>query len=180
MTAKKLKIKNIYLMGIMGCGKSTIGKYLAERLDLPFIDTDDVIVRQNNMSISELFAKYGETTFRSIEKNVIQDVSGLSGHVVALGGGAILDPQNWDCIVSSGTTITLSYPPEIIEKRSRKKNQRPLLNQKCSEERLRRIVDLLQIRNPIYQKADLVIHLNEELPKNAVAAILETYLGAVS
>ena len=79
-------------MGIMGCGKSTIGKYLAKRLNFPFIDTDDIIVRQNNMSISELFSKYGETKFRSIEKNVIRDVSNLSGAIQDVGNWTLCQP----------------------------------------------------------------------------------------
>lgn len=171
------KVKNIYLMGIMGCGKSTIGKILAKQIAFPYLDTDELIVQRHGMSIPDIFTRYGEADFRRMEKSIIQYISGLNRHVVALGGGAVLDPENWNLITGTGITIMLSYPAEIIRDRLSSKNDRPLINSFKMDERLKRIENLLQIRNRIYFKADLVIHLNSNLPKSKVVSMLKSFIG---
>ncbi|HEX9934837.1 MAG TPA: shikimate kinase, partial [bacterium] len=112
---------NVYLMGFMGCGKTKIGSLLAKRLDLPFLDTDTLIVEESGMTINAIFQSEGEAGFREREKRVIERLAKLDKVVVALGGGAVVDPGNWKSISESGTTIALSYPPEIIATRLERK-----------------------------------------------------------
>ena len=166
-------------MGIMGCGKSTIGKLLSQTMNMPFIDTDTWIVQDNDMPITTIFTQYGEAAFRSMEKEVIYKIGRLTGYVVALGGGAVMDPENWECIHSSGLTITLSYPVEVIEARIRKNRKRPLLNQKSDRDRMKHIVQLLELRNPVYQKADLILHFNKEWPRETVASMITSIVGSI-
>ncbi len=168
--------KNIYLMGFMGCGKTKIGSLLADKLDLPFIDTDMRIVEESGMSIVEIFEKEGETSFRLKEKVLIETVSRQKGTIVALGGGTVVNPENWRLIAGSGITIALSYSPEIIASRLAKKEDRPLLNEFSGPERTRRISSLMKTRNPYYQKADLVLHLNKEVDPEQVVQLLIGYL----
>jgi shikimate kinase len=166
----------VYLMGFMGCGKTKVGQILAERLNWKFLDTDDCIVRDAGMSIPELFNQKGEKYFRLLEKECIQKVCQLGHHVIALGGGAILDPENWKRISGSGITITLSYSPEIIAARLDKKSDRPLLDQTQGKARLNKIATMLNKRKRYYQMADLILHLNHEVPAQQVAETLTGYV----
>jgi shikimate kinase/3-dehydroquinate synthase len=168
---------NVYMMGFMGSGKTKVGKLLAQRLNYKFIDTDDCIVAEAGMSIPEIFEQQGEPAFREIEKEIVHRVSHLDDHVISLGGGAVVNPDNWACISSSGTTITLSYPPEIILKRVLQKKDRPLLNQESDKEKMQRIVDLLDKRKDFYKRADLFLHLNTEIDADRVADMIAGYLG---
>lgn len=179
MPTSKLSHGNIYLIGFMGCGKSRVGKLLSERLGWPFLDTDECIVQEARMTIPEIFEKQGEPAFRKMEKSWVTRVSKLKEHVVSLGGGAILDPVNWENISQSGITVTLSYPPEILASRLAKKTDRPLLNQTTGNERLRRISELMVQREPYYKKADLIIHLNKEVEAERVADALFGFLGGI-
>lgn len=167
---------NVYLMGFMGCGKTKVGQILAERLKWKFLDTDDCIIKDAGMSIPELFDQRGEKHFRQLEKECIQNISRLTNHVIALGGGAILDPENWKRISESGITITLSYPPEILADRLEKKSDRPLLSQTQGKARLNQIASLMDKRKSHYQKADLIMHLNHEVPAKQVAETLAGYV----
>jgi shikimate kinase len=168
--------QNVYLMGFMGCGKSKIGRILAQKLNWPFLDTDDCIVEDAGMTIPEILEQMGESRFRELEKKCIKKISQLNDHVISLGGGAILDPENWERISCSGITITLSYPPEILAARLEKKSDRPLLNETEGNARLIKIIELLEKRESYYRRADLILHLNKEVPADRVA---ETLIGYV-
>lgn len=168
---------NIYLMGFMGCGKSLVGELLAHRLKHPFLDTDETIVRETGMSIPDIFEKQGEPVFRQLEKSCITRVSKQRGLVVALGGGAVLDLENWKKIFESGITITLSYPPHILASRLASEENRPLLKNTQNPSRLDRISALMKQREPAYMKADLVIHLNREISPEQIVDTLIGYLG---
>ncbi|MBN1894656.1 shikimate kinase [bacterium] len=168
---------NVYLIGFMACGKTRIGKLIARKLARPFLDTDEMIVRKTGMPIPEIFEKWGESRFREIEKEIVSQVAGLRGRIVALGGGAVLDPGNWELLDLSGTIICLSYPPEIIEERAARSRQRPLLNQESGRERKERIRSLLESRESVYRKADLLLHLNQEVDARRVAAAIIGFLG---
>ena len=167
---------NIYLMGFMGCGKSKVGRIIAQKLGWPFLDTDDCIVEEAELTIPEIFEQMGEPHFRELEKNCIEKVASLNGHVISLGGGAIIDPENWEHICRSGMTVTLSYPPEILAARLEKKSDRPLLNETEGKSRLIKIIDLLNKRESYYRRADLVLHLNKEVPADRVAETLIGYM----
>jgi shikimate kinase len=176
MRTNPSKKNNIYLMGFMGCGKTKVGKILAKKLGWSFLDTDDCIVKDSGMSIAEIFEQKGEPHFRTLENNCIKKIARLNGHVIALGGGAILDPENWGHISRSGMTVTLSYPPEILAARLEKKSDRPLLKETEGNTRLVKIIELLNKRESLYRRADLILHLNKEIPADRVA---ETLIGYV-
>lgn len=176
----KLMDKNLYLMGFMGCGKSRIGKTLADFWKAPYVDTDELIEKQAGMSIAEIFEQQGESEFRKIEQNMISDISSHQGYIVSLGGGAIVDPQNWEMISNSGSTVTLSYPAEILYRRLATKTDRPLLKGYEGEKRLERIRILLDERKERYAKADLILHLNKEMKPEQVAAAISGYMGGLS
>ena len=177
MTVFNKDKNNVYIMGFMGCGKTKIGSLLAERLGCPFVDTDARIVIENRMSIVEIFKNQGESVFRKKESELIYRLSNLRGYVISLGGGAVVDPDNWRFVSKSGFTIALSYPPDIIAKRLERQTDRPLINQYSGQERMARIVSLMQARSIHYQKADLVLHLNREVDSGRVVETLLAFLG---
>ena len=166
------------MMGFMCSGKSKVGSLLAKRINFKYIDTDGCIVKETGLSIPEIFEQKGEPEFRKIEKEIVNRVSRLDKHVVSLGGGAVVDPDNWERIASTGTTVTLSYPPDIILKRVSRKTDRPLLNQESDDEKLNRIVELMDKRRNFYSRADLFLHLNREIPAAQVADMIAGYFGA--
>ncbi len=170
-------IKNIYLMGFMGCGKSLIGELLAQKLDWHFVDTDALIVEDAGMSINDIFAEKGESEFRRLEKECVKRVSLGKKQVISLGGGAVIDPENWQAISQSGITIAISFPSEIIAERLADVDDRPLINDSDDEERLQRINKLMVQREKHYKKADLVLHMNNELGPERIIQILLAYLG---
>ncbi|MCI0515933.1 shikimate kinase [candidate division KSB1 bacterium] len=151
-------MRNVYLLGFMGCGKSTIGLALAQRLRSPFADTDQEIVREAGLTIPEIFARHGEAYFRNLETVVIQRLSQQTDLVIALGGGSVLDPVNWERIQSSGISIYLDYPFEVIFQRVRNDHNRPLLAVPAAQlpAHLRQ---LMQQRDPYYRQAQVKLHL---------------------
>jgi len=173
---EKKPLKHVYLMGFMGCGKTRIGSLLAKELNRPFIDTDEMIMEKTGLSINEIFKKYGEQGFREIEREVIRSLAQSHGCVVSLGGGSVINPENWANITRSGITITLSYPPEILASRLEHKDDRPLLNETTGAQRLERIKEMLLIREPYYQRADLVLHLNREVEPEIVTHMLIQFI----
>lgn len=175
---KKLP-KHVYLMGFMGCGKTKIGSLLAKELNRPFIDTDEKIMEETGLTINEIFKQYGEKGFREIEKNVIRALAQTRGCIISLGGGSVIHPENWANITQSGITITLSYPPEVLANRLEHKTDRPLLNETTGAQRLERIREMLQMRAPYYQRADLVLHLNREVEPEVVAHMLIEFLKEI-
>ena len=174
------KSGNVYLMGFMGCGKTKIGSLLADRLGRTFIDTDARIAADSGMTIVEIFEKEGENSFRKRESDLLRSIANSRGYVVSLGGGAVVNPDNWKIISGSGFTITLSYPPEIIARRLARQTDRPLIKQYRGQARLDRIASLMQVRSIHYQKADLVLHLNREVAPERVADALHAFLAEFS
>ena len=167
---------NIYLMGFMGCGKTTVGKLLSEFIDWPFIDVDEIIAKESSLSIPEIFEKKGEAHFRKLEKSMIRKIAQKKGYVVALGGGAVVDHENWEMISTSGITVNLSYPPEIIAKRLEGETNRPLVDNIHRDTRLSHISNLMKKREPFYKRADLILHFNIEIAPQQVAKMIKIYL----
>jgi shikimate kinase len=176
----KTNDRHVYLMGFMGCGKTRVGELLARRLCRPFVDTDGTIEREAGRSIEAIFADRGEREFRDMESNVIRCLSTTDGCVVSLGGGAVLRPENWEVITGSGITVTLSYPAEILAGRLESETNRPLLKGLSAAARLERIRSLLLEREPFYRRADLVLHLNRDLPAEGVAAMVAEFVKGIS
>ncbi len=167
---------NIYLMGFMGCGKSTIGKLLSELIEWPFIDVDETIVEETGLSIPEIFEKKEEVYFRELEKSMIAQISQQKKLVVALGGGSVVNSENWKRISGSGVTVALLYPPEIIDRRLEGKTSRPLMDNINRNERLLHISNLMKNREPFYRRADLTLHFNVEIAPQKVARMIKAYL----
>ena len=146
---------NIYLVGLMGSGKTTIGRSLAKRLELDFIDSDREIELRTGVSIPTVFEIEGEEGFRKREAQVIADLSRLSRRVVATGGGVILRPENRANLRASGFVIYLNVPPLTLWERTRNDRNRPLL--KVSDP-LQRLQDLFTQRDSLYREvANLVL-----------------------
>lgn len=167
---------NVYLLGFMGCGKSRVGRLVASHLGWSFIDTDACIVEEAGMSIAEIFESRGERGFRSLEAACVERVICLESHVVSLGGGAVIEDENWHRVADNGITIALLYPPEILNMRLKNDIKRPLLMGLEGKERMKRIADLLAVREPVYRKADLVLHFNRNPQAETVSRMILSYL----
>lgn len=166
-------MRNIYLIGFMGAGKSTVGRILAEHLGLEFLDTDDLIAARAGLSIPEIFARVGEEGFREREREAVAEVSRRRGLVVALGGGAPMDEGNWRVLRETGITVYLRESPEILAARLAGDGSRPLLSGHEGRARLERIRSLLLVREPRYLEADLVVECRGRSPEEIAGEILE-------
>jgi shikimate kinase len=138
---------NIVLVGFMGTGKTRVGKDVAERLGLEFIDMDDCIVERAGKPIPDIFADDGEAHFRAIERQVVVDLAGESGWVIATGGGVVLNPDNIRDFSSGGLVICLSATPEVILARVEHDTNRPLL---YADDKMAKIQALLGSRQALY------------------------------
>lgn len=146
---------NVYLVGLMGAGKTTIGRSLARRLALDFVDSDREIEERTGVRIPTIFEIEGEDGFRKREASVIDDLSRLSGQVVATGGGAVLRQENRANLRASGLVVYLNVPPQILWERTRNDRNRPLLR---VADPLARLGELFAQRDPYYREvADLVV-----------------------
>ena len=146
---------NIYLVGMMGAGKTTVGKRLARQLERPFIDLDKVIEQATGVSVSTIFEIEGEAGFRLREMQSLGDAARQGGLVVATGGGAVLSPQNRACMQASGYVVYLHARPEMLYERTRHDKGRPLLQ---VANPLARITELVQKRDPLYREiAHLIV-----------------------
>ncbi len=160
---------NVYLIGMMGCGKSTTGKRLAQQLGYRFCDTDTVIAQSTRQTISQIFAEAGEAEFRQIETQVLSQLSAYTRLVVATGGGIILERMNWSHM-QQGLVIWLEVEPETLLDRLREDTTRPLLQNADPQDTLK---DLLAQREPLYAQADIKVHVEaQDLPEAIVAKIL--------
>lgn len=164
---------NIYLIGFMGAGKSTIGKLLARRLKRGFCDTDRLVEARAGRPITAIFAQEGETRFRALERQVIEELSQKNGQVVALGGGAPLREENWQTISSTGTTIYLRADPGILFRRLEEERTRPLLRRLEGQDKLAEIKRLLEMREPYYRRADEIVECQNRSAEELVNEILE-------
>lgn len=159
--------RSIVLVGLMGCGKSSIGRRLAARLELPFIDADDEIERAAGRSIPDIFAEHGEPSFREGERKVIQRLLGCGPQVLATGGGAFMNVDTRANIRQSAISIWLKAELPVLMRRVLKRNNRPLL-QDDPEGVMRQ---LMTTRYPVYATADLTVE-SRELPNDTVVAEL--------
>jgi len=138
---------------MMGAGKSSIGRRLAGRLGIPFIDADTEIESAAGMTIPEIFEKHGEPYFRAGEARVIARLLDNGPQVLATGGGSLMDPQTRALIGQKGISIWLKADVDVLLKRTKRRNDRPLVE---------KIKDLLPVREPIYAQADIIIQSRDE------------------
>jgi len=150
----KIYIMLIYLIGYMGCGKTTIGKKLATQLNYSFLDLDDVIEQNQKKSIAEIFEKDGQNTFREIEKNNLHNTFNLKNTIISTGGGAPCFFDNMEQMNRYGTTIYIKLSPKALTKRlSNLRSSRPLIKEKTDEELFNFIEKMLSERELFYNKS---------------------------
>ena len=160
---------NIYLIGMMGCGKSTIGQLVAEQLQYRFFDTDHLIEQVSRQSVNEIFAMAGEEEFRSIEAKVLAEVSAYTKLVVATGGGIVLRRSNWGYL-RQGLVIWIDVPAAVLWERLAADDSRPLLRTANPQSQLDQ---LLESRRQRYAEADLrIIVTADQSPPSVAADIL--------
>lgn len=159
-----LKGLNIYLIGIMGTGKTTVGQLLAKELGYRFFDTDELITAVANKTIPAIFAEEGEETFRDLESKVLNQVSAYTRSAIATGGGIIQKQMNWSYL-RQGLIIWLDTDLHIIKERLSEDKTRPLAS---------KLESLLEVRRPLYAQADLQIKItNQQTPEDLVQQIIE-------
>jgi shikimate kinase len=168
----RLGARSIALVGMPGSGKSSIGRRLAPRLGLPFVDADAEIEKAAGMPISEIFAKHGEPSFRDGEARVIARLLDDGPSVIATGGGALMNDGTRALVRERAIAIWLKAEISVLMRRVRRKSERPLLKGKDPEATLQR---LLSEREPIYAEADIVV-MSREGPHDAVVDTIMTEL----
>lgn len=147
-------MKPIFLLGYMGCGKSTLGRALSRATGLEFIDLDHYIENRFHATISEIFAERGEDGFRRLEKSMLEEVCGFRDVIVACGGGTPCFFDNMDVMNSEGVTVWLNTPIDrLYERLQRNRSKRPILANKTDDELMDFIVAALKEREPHYSKA---------------------------
>jgi shikimate kinase len=173
---ERLKQINLYLIGMMGAGKSTVGEALAARLGYRFLDTDTTIEQLMGQSIPQIFATLGESAFRDIESQVLAEVAAYRRMAIATGGGIVLRQQNWSYL-HHGIVIWLDVPVEVLYARLQGNTTRPLLQDANPQQRLR---DLLGDRQRLYAQADIRVQVSaDETPDQLVDRILEAIASTI-
>lgn len=162
---------NIFLVGPMGAGKSTIGRQLAKSLKRSFFDSDKEIEKRTGVSISWIFEMEGEEGFRTREQKVIAELTGLKDIVLATGGGAILAEENRRALRSQGHVVYLAASEEQLLKRTAKDKTRPLLQ---TDDPQQQIIDLLEKRDPLYRNvADVVLRTGDQSIQHTVSDVIK-------
>ncbi len=162
--ASALGSRSIVLVGLMGAGKTTVGRRLANRLDLPFVDADTEIEKAAGSSIADIFKEFGEAHFRDGEQRVIQRLLNDGPQVLATGGGAFMNPKTREAAKGNGISVWLKADLDVLMKRVSRRSHRPLLQNDDPAAVMKRLIDE---RYPIYATADLTIE-SKEGPHDAV------------
>ena len=165
----RLGDRSLVLVGLMGAGKTTVGKRLASRLDLPFRDADSEIELAARMTVPEIFAIYGEGAFRDLERRVIARLLADGPFVLATGGGAFMDGTTRECIARAGISVWLKADHATLMRRVRRRSNRPLINNPDPEGTMCR---LMSERYPVYALADYVVESRDGSQDRVVADIM--------
>jgi shikimate kinase len=167
--------RSIVLIGMMGVGKSSIGRRLGARLGIPFVDADAEIEKAAGMSVADIFSRHGEADFRSGEARVIARLLEGGPQVLATGGGAVMNADTRAAIKTKGVSIWLNAELEVLMRRiSKRKHERPMLLTADPAATLR---DLLASRAPVYAQSDLTVQ-SREVPHDAIVSEIVTLLAA--
>ena len=159
--------KNIYLIGFMGAGKTTVGKLLANALEMDFVDLDDEVVKRQHCSIREIFSEQGEEAFRLHESDMLGEFSLKEGLVFSTGGGIIGADRNWQIMNSRGVVVFLACPWQTLLKRLQISSERPLVNHND----IATLKALYESRLERYQRADVQIDVDDLTPEEVVMKI---------
>ncbi len=161
---------NIFLIGLMGAGKSTVGRLLARRLGKRFVDSDHEIEKRNGVTIPVIFEIEGEDGFRRREQEVLVDLAQETDLVLSTGGGIVLRSDNREVLRNQGFVVYLSARPELLAERTRHDRSRPLLN---VDDPLARLRELYAVRDPLYREvAHAVVETGRGAPQQVVQAIV--------
>lgn len=164
----------VFLVGLMGAGKTTVGRLLARRLKARFVDSDQEIVAATGVSIPTIFEIEGEAGFRKRESETIDRLSGEENIVLATGGGAVLDAQNRQFLQTRGTVVYLFATPETLYERTRRDTGRPLLQ---VNNRLKRLRDLYEQRDPLYRE---IAHIIVEVGRTSAPQVVRKIQTALA
>ena len=167
--------RSIVMIGLMGAGKTTVGRRLAARLHLPFADSDHEVERAAGQSIADIFAEYGEAFFREGERKVIARLLKNGPQVLATGGGAFLDAETLANVRADGYSLWLRAELHVLMERVQRKRHRPLLRETDPVQVMR---DLMKKRHPVYAQADFIIDSREVPHEVLVNEIIEQLTGA--
>ena len=161
--------KPVFLCGMMGSGKSSVGRLLAKKMGVPFQDLDDLIENREQMPIPEIFSKKGEEYFRNVEKNLLENRAEKLRGVIALGGGSLQNQEIVDHLKTVGITVFLQVPISVLLTRLRGGRNRPMLAGVDLEEKL---LTLMKERLPLYEQADITIPVENEPHIRVVQSII--------
>lgn len=165
--------QGIVLIGMMGSGKTAVGKRLAKRLEMPHYDTDKLVRWISGWSISEAFEKYGEAVFRKLESKALQRFRTTEPCVLSTGGGIVTVAENWPLLSAVGSIVYLDVPIDVLEERVQaQRSERPLLSEDDWQARMR---EILLKRDPMYRQADFTI----EVGKMDVDEVVEQVIKVV-
>ncbi len=145
--------RSVVLVGMMGAGKSSIGRRLASRLGIPFVDADSEIESAAGMTIPEIFAEHGEPYFRAGEARVIARLLDSGPSVLATGGGSVMDPRTRDLIREKGISVWLNADVDVLVKRTKRRSDRPLVD---------KIKELMPLREPFYAESVIIVQSRDE------------------
>ena len=169
--------RNIALIGFMGAGKTTVGRILAKRLSLRFVETDDLVERMAGKTIPRIFEEEGEETFRRLEAEAVKKAASMEGVVVSCGGGVVLRGENVEALRNTCVVVYLKTSPEEAYRRTVGDEGRPLLN---VEDRMKRIAELLSAREPLYESsADIVVETDRLTPTEVADRVIEAVRGVL-
>ena len=176
-TNDEASAKPIVLVGLMGAGKSCVGRRVAEALRVPFIDSDEEIEKAAGCSVSDIFDVYGEPAFRDCERRVIQRLLESGPSIIATGGGAFRDDAVRNTIKRTGLSIWLQADPEVLYKRTKRSKNRPLLK---NDDPLGTLQKLADHRYPVYQHADVTVETGDESLETTVQKVLDAIPNATT
>jgi shikimate kinase len=168
--------KSIVMIGLMGCGKSAVGRRLAAKLGLPFVDADEEIEKAAGKSIEDIFAEHGEAYFREGERKVLARLLRSGPQVLATGGGAFMNAETRAAIAQSGVSVWLKAELPLLVRRVAKRNNRPLLKTGDPEVVMQNLMDA---RYPVYAQADITVESRDVPHELIVAEILERLAQAL-
>ncbi|TDJ05884.1 MAG: shikimate kinase [Deltaproteobacteria bacterium] len=163
------KKNNIYLIGFMGAGKTTIGKFLSQKLNYNFVDLDLHIEKEQGISISEMFEKHGEKYFRDAETESLRKFSEKSNQIISTGGGIVIKDENWQIMRNRGVSVYLKSSIKTLFNRVKHKSTRPLLNVENPFEKAK---ELFSSRESLYEKSDIIIDREGLEPGDVADAIV--------
>jgi len=158
--------KSIVMVGLMGCGKSAVGRRLAARLGLPFVDADEEIEKAAGQSIEDMFAEHGEPYFREGERKVLARLMRSGPQVLATGGGAFMNAETRAAIAERGISVWLKAELPLLVRRVSKRNNRPLLK---GSDPLTVMQSLMDVRYPVYAQADITVE-SRDVPHDVIVA----------